>query len=168
MKCKSNLIFLHSQENCSVAGYGILKDTVVFINNYELNTSETYWDNPKEFNPDRFLELVPINQKNTSTPFSAPCSDEEDKPEPPASTIPSTMKVLQVKKNIPHFLPFSVGKRTCIGQNLVRGFSFLILANILKQYDVTTDDPSSIKMYEACVALPTKTYSLKITPREKF
>ncbi len=128
-----------------------------------------YWERPLEFEPERFLEYVPINHKNT-TPYITTNTEEtlmnDCNTNNNNSINPSSVKVLQVKKNIPHFFPFSVGKRTCIGQNLVRGFSFLILANILQQYDVSSSDLNAIKMYTACVALPPQTYPLKITPRK--
>lgn len=133
-------------ENSQIGGYGVLKDTIVFINNFELNTSEKLWDNPKVFNPERFLETVPANKVRKEAPPNAP-------------------SVLRVKKNIPHFLPFSVGKRTCIGQNLVRCFTFLMLSNILENFDVSSDNPDSIKMYPACVAVPPDAFPLKLTPR---
>jgi cytochrome P450 family 307 subfamily A len=133
-------------ENAQIGGYGVLKDTIIFINNYELNTSEKYWDKPKEFLPERFLETVPANKIRKDA-----ASDE------PA--------IVRVKKNIPHFLPFSVGKRTCIGQSLVRCFSFQILANILESYDISSDNLDAIKMIPACVAVAPDTFSLKLTPR---
>uniref|UniRef100_A0A182KHH4 Cytochrome P450 n=1 Tax=Anopheles christyi TaxID=43041 RepID=A0A182KHH4_9DIPT len=120
-------------EDTCIAGYGVTKGTVVFINNYELNTSERYWSEPKRFNPSRANER--------------------------------TLQIERVRKNIPHFLPFSIGKRTCIGQNLVRGFSFIIIANILQKYDVHSNDLSQIKMYPACVAVPPDTYPLAFTQR---
>lgn len=133
-------------ENTQIGGYGVFKDTIVFINNFDLNTSDKYWDNPTEFNPERFLEMVPAQKirKDAS---------------------PSDPDVCRVKKNIPHFLPFSVGKRTCIGQSLVRSFTFLLLANILENFDVSSDNPELIKFYPACVALPPDTYAIKLTPR---
>jgi len=133
-------------ENSQIGGYGVLKDTIVFINNYELNTSDKYWTNPKDFDPERFLECIPAHKISKDAAADAPA-------------------VLRVKKNIPHFLPFSVGKRTCIGQNLVRCFSFLLLTNILQNYDVSSDCLEQIKMYPACVAVPPETFSLKLTPR---
>lgn len=126
-------------EDCHVAGFGVTKGTIVFINNYELNTSEKYWDNPKTFNPNRFVETVHDPETNK--------------------------EVLTVRKNIPHFLPFSIGKRTCIGQNLVRGFSFIMLANILQHYDVSSKNLDEIKVQPACVAVPPDTYKLVLTPR---
>ena len=49
-----------STENTIIAGYGVMEGTIVFINNYDLNTSEKYWKNPKDFSPDRFLENVTV------------------------------------------------------------------------------------------------------------
>ncbi|XP_055679257.1 cytochrome P450 307a1-like [Lutzomyia longipalpis] len=127
-------------EDVTISGYGITKGTVVFINNYKLNTSEKYWDNPKQFDPTRFLD-------------EEPASDGATKPR------------YRLKKNLPHFLPFSIGKRTCIGQNLVRGFGFVMLASIMQNFNISSIDKNCIKMYPACVALPPETYPLTFTPR---
>ncbi|GAB0092315.1 Cytochrome P450 307a1 [Sergentomyia squamirostris] len=125
-------------EDVAVSGYGITKGTVVFINNYKLNTSEKYWDEPKQFNPTRFLDEVPE-------------ADDAAR--------------YRLKKNLPHFLPFSIGKRTCIGQNLVRGFGFVMLASIMQNFNVSCTDPNTIKMYPACVALPPDAFPLTLIPR---
>lgn len=74
---------------------------------------------------------------------------------------------LRIRKNIPYFFPFSIGKRTCIGQNLVRTFSFIMLTNILQKYDVSISDKSLVKMYPGCVAIPAETYPLALTPRNQ-
>lgn len=160
-------------ENTSIAGYGIMSGTIVFINNYDLNTSEKYWDKPKDFNPERFIEYVPINTKeqhrNTGNTGDIYNSEHEDKLSFDKNNNEFTSeKVMRVKKNIPHFLPFSVGKRTCIGQNLVKGFSFIMVTHMLQQYNIGSDDPASIKMHPACVALEPDTYALNLTPREKY
>uniref|UniRef100_A0A1B0D466 Uncharacterized protein n=1 Tax=Phlebotomus papatasi TaxID=29031 RepID=A0A1B0D466_PHLPP len=126
-------------EDVAVSQYGITKGTVVFINNYKLNTSEKYWENPKQFDPTRFLDETP-EMSESGTRY-------------------------RLKKNLPHFLPFSIGKRTCIGQNLVRGFGFVMLASIMQNYNISCTDPSSIKMYPACVALPPEAFPLTLTPR---
>lgn len=133
-------------ENSQINGYGVLKDTIVFINNYELNMSEKYWEKPKEFNPERFLEYIPAHRVKKDAP-------------------PDASMILRVKKNIPQFLPFSIGKRTCIGQNLVRSYSFLMLTSILESFDVSCENAENIKMYQACLAVPPETYSLKFTAR---
>lgn len=185
-------------ENATIAGYGITKGTMVFINNYDLNTSAAYWNEPGVFRPDRFLEWVPAAALNASPLMtSSTAADEQlddsgvdsgdaqstghesssgysdvDSVEPNStSTTTATngngKRVLRVKRNIPHFLPFSIGKRTCIGQNLVKGFTFIMLANIMQTYDVNISDPALIKLYPACVAVPADTFPLAMTLRTK-
>ncbi|KAL7739545.1 hypothetical protein ACLKA6_008671 [Drosophila palustris] len=61
------------------------------------------------------------------------------------------------------FLP--IGKRTCIGQNLVRGFGFIMLANIMQSYNINSVDLSTITISSATVALPAVTFPLVLTPR---
>lgn len=163
-----------ASEDACIAGYGVTKGTIVFINNYELNTSSKYWDKPEIFNPDRFLETVTIEQaksdKNVSESSSSSDSgiENENHLKNNNSKLDTKTTILRVKKNIPHFLPFSIGKRTCIGQNLVRGFSFIMLANIIQKYDVSCSDLNLIKSNPACVAVPPETYPLSLTLRDKF
>lgn len=173
-------------EDVAIAGYGVTKGTMVFINNYDLNTSSAYWDEPEVFRPDRFLEWVPANTANVSTTTPAtvfaqqPDADTDSgvdsdapassaaatEPEADAERESNGKRVLRVKRNIPHFLPFSIGKRTCIGQNLVKGFTFIMLANIMQAYDVTISDPALIKLYPACVAVPADTFPLALSLRK--
>lgn len=178
-------------EDTCIAGYGVTKGTLVFINNYQLNTSEKYWEEPDKFNPDRFIETVQIDVttttatkndlnmeyslKSDTTEWSSNCSDsgidDENYSTDESTTTTTPVKcqqqktILQIRKNIPHFLPFSIGKRTCIGQNLVKGFTFMILANIMQSYDVTISDSKLIKMYPACVAVPPDTFPLGLKLR---
>uniref|UniRef100_A0A182X2C8 Uncharacterized protein n=1 Tax=Anopheles quadriannulatus TaxID=34691 RepID=A0A182X2C8_ANOQN len=155
-------------EDTCIAGYGVTKGTVVFINNYELNTSERYWSEPKRFNPSRFIETATLAQIRTDLRDSPTAKQDLTniiKTNGVSSENERTLQIERVRKNIPHFLPFSIGKRTCIGQNLVRGFSFIIIANILQKYDVHSNDLSLIKMYPACVAVPPDTYPLAFTQR---
>ncbi|XP_055907656.1 cytochrome P450 307a1-like [Eupeodes corollae] len=165
-------------EDSVVSGYGVTAGTVVFINNYELNTSPKYWDEPEKFNPERFVETVPppssiatkrkcsessdsgVDSEKESTRTTTKITDIEIK----STEIPQQQT--RLKKNIPHFLPFSIGKRTCIGQNLVRGFGFILLANILQRYNLHSNDLSQIQTVPACVALPCKGFPLVFTPRE--
>ncbi|XP_058832816.1 cytochrome P450 307a1 [Topomyia yanbarensis] len=155
-------------EDTCIAGYGVTKNTIVFINNYDLNTNEKYWDEPKRFNPERFIEsatMAQIRSDLVGSPTAKQDLNSIIKNNNINASNENQKQILRVKKNIPHFLPFSIGKRTCIGQNLVRGFSFIILANILQKYDVGTNDPTRIKMNPACVAVPPDTYPLAFTQR---
>lgn len=186
-------------DDVAIAGYGISKGTIVFINNYNLNNSPEYWTDPEKFMPERFLEPVPAKKSAPQSPASqlptptlertvsesdsafdsgVECDDAEKsnsgakagahnrtKGAPNTESHEPRPAKLRIRKNIPHFLPFSIGKRTCIGQNLVRGFSFIVVANILQQYDVSISDKKLIKMYTGCVAVPTDTFPLSLTPR---
>lgn len=155
-------------EDAVIAGCGVTAGTIVFINNYKLNTSEEYWENPKSFNPCRFLEKVPtipVNSKQRTTSFTGIDFNDSNSSGATESTSSEKQDIYRVKKNIPHFLPFSIGKRTCIGQNLVRGFGFIMLANIMREYNVTSKDLTKIHTYPACVALPTNTFSLTLSHR---
>jgi len=115
---------------CFCIGFKISKGTCVIINNYEINTSPVYWDNPSVFDPNRF-----IHHKSGAKSCIR-------KPE--------------------YFLPFSTGKRTCIGQQLVSGFGLVLLAGILQRYEVKATTELAIP--EARLALPPDTYPLILTP----
>nr|CAD7406546.1 unnamed protein product [Timema poppensis] len=65
-----------------------------------------------------------------------------------------------------YFIPFSTGKRMCIGQRLVQGFSFILLASIIQHFDVSADQNTEIRTYPACVAVPPDTFPLIFTPRD--
>ncbi|KAK6638600.1 hypothetical protein RUM43_006867 [Polyplax serrata] len=129
LRVSSSPIVPHvANQDTVIEGYFVKKGSVVFLNNYELNTGEQYWRDPHKFNPQRFV-----------------ANNQIIKPE--------------------FFIPFSTGKRTCIGQRLVQGFSFVLLATIMQNYNVTCSDLSTIKLQPACVALPPSTFSLKLTSR---
>ncbi|XP_050522706.1 cytochrome P450 307a1-like [Daktulosphaira vitifoliae] len=65
-----------------------------------------------------------------------------------------------------HFLPFSTGKRTCIGQQLVSGFGFVLLAGILQRYEVRATD--QLILPEARLALPPDTFPLLLKPLKRL
>lgn len=164
-------------EDTVISGFGVTKGTIVFINNYILNMSSKNWDDPDQFYPDRFLEnksksivkdssqiLRKDNIKSEGSDSGVDFDHERDS----ARTIESSEPIkFQLRKNLPHFLPFSIGKRTCIGQNLVRGFGFILLSNILLHFDINTPDISNIKIAPASLALPANCFPLVLTPRNK-
>lgn len=131
-------------EDVVISDFAITRGTVVFINNHKLNKSKSHWSDPEVFRPSRFLE--DIVDANNNGDVAGP--------------------KYRLRTNMPYFLPFSVGKRTCIGQNLVRSFGFVMIANILQRFDVSCRSPEDVKLYEACIALPADTFPLTLTPRK--
>ncbi|KAK7140596.1 hypothetical protein R3I94_013016 [Phoxinus phoxinus] len=51
----------------SINGYGIPKDTIIFINQWSLNHDPTKWDQPEVFNPQRFLDEDGALNKDLTT-----------------------------------------------------------------------------------------------------
>lgn len=112
------------------AGHFVEKGTCIILNNYELNKSCEYWENPTEFLPERFIK--------------------EGKVVKPA-----------------HFIPFGTGKRTCIGQQLVSGFSFILLAGIVQHFDIELTTTKNLCGKAACVALPPDTFPIMLKTKNK-
>lgn len=60
-----------ANQNSTIGGYLVEKDTLIFLNNYELSMSEELWVNPKEFNPDRFIRDGRLFKPDFFLPFGA-------------------------------------------------------------------------------------------------
>ncbi|XP_039968675.1 cytochrome P450 307a1-like [Bactrocera neohumeralis] len=169
LRCSSSPIVPHvATEDTVICGYGVAKDTIVFINNYNLNHNKLYWKKPNCFQPERFLEYS--TEKNEPKPTMNVLRNCEKSVMGEAfrNTISKTKnEVIQIRKNMPYFLPFSIGKRTCIGQNLVRGFGFILVANILRQFNVYYENGNNIEINIGCIALPAKPIPIALVKRNK-
>lgn len=58
-----------ANQNSTVAGYDVPKDTLIFLNNYDLNMSPEHWDEPSKFNPDRFMRSGRLFKPDYFIPF---------------------------------------------------------------------------------------------------
>ncbi|XP_043222694.1 cytochrome P450 307a1-like [Amphibalanus amphitrite] len=132
--CSSPIVPHVASRDSTIGGYDISKDTLVFINNYELNTSPQLWTDPATFNPGRFV-------KNGA----------------------------MVKP--PHFLPFSTGKRSCMGSKMLSNITFLTIGCLLQKFDISLPDcPKNSRMVKehlvtGCLALPVDSFSLVFKER---
>lgn len=141
LRANSSPIVPHvATQDSEVGGYFIKKETVVFINNYQLNLGEDYWGpDSKAFRPERFLKSI-------------------------VDKVDGQRRNIVVKPN--YFFPFSTGKRTCIGQKLVQGLTFILVTTILSHYDVFAVDDIKSRLQPGLVALPPETFHLMLKPRK--
>ncbi|XP_037078397.1 cytochrome P450 307a1-like [Pollicipes pollicipes] len=71
----------------------------------------------------------------------------------------------------PHFLPFSTGKRSCMGSKLLTNITFLTVATVLSKFDVLLpNDAQNVSMVSkhmkpGCLALPVDSFSLVFKER---
>ncbi|CAD7080762.1 unnamed protein product [Hermetia illucens] len=80
--------------------YVIPEDTIVIVSTYSLNMDKSYWKDPHNFRPERFL-------------------DEEGR-----------------LVHYDAFIPFGLGKRRCMGENLARSSLFLFFSSFVQNFDV--------------------------------
>ncbi|KAL1464859.1 hypothetical protein WDU94_004467 [Cyamophila willieti] len=117
-------------QDSSIGGFEVQKDTMIFLNNYDLNMSPELWNNPDKFQPERFI--------NTEGRIA--------KPE--------------------HFLPFSGGRRSCMGNKMVQLISFSTLASLLQSYDLNKLCGHNYKVRIGDLALPYETFQFEFKPRQ--
>ncbi|XP_011646191.1 methyl farnesoate epoxidase-like [Pogonomyrmex barbatus] len=120
-----------TEKNVSFNGYQIPKDTIILFDYHSVHNDKTYWDQPEEFRPQRFLdEQGRFSQSNYS-------------------------------------LPFGLGKRRCLGEQLARSSLFLFLAYIVHYFDLETSTEHArpdLNGYDGFTISP-KPYYLKLTRR---
>jgi cytochrome P450 len=93
-------------EDDVVNGYKIPKDAIILLDLFGASRNEKVWENPEEFNPDRFLP--------------------ENIPTDPTGKLMHKMG----------FIPFGCGTRACLGQKFARQELFLFAAHLFQNYTV--------------------------------
>ncbi|GAU97055.1 hypothetical protein RvY_08414 [Ramazzottius varieornatus] len=65
-----------------------------------------------------------------------------------------------------HFIPYSIGKRSCPGESLAKMALFLIFASVLQRFSLSVDKPESVDMSPVNgITLDTHEYFLTAVPR---
>lgn len=101
-----------SSEDCTVAGYRIPAKTRVFVNLWSIGRDPNYWENPREFRPERFLS-------------------EEWNPE---------ILMLDLRGQNFHLLPFGSGRSSCPGATFALQFVPTTLAAIIQCFELKFGD----------------------------
>jgi cytochrome P450 family 307 subfamily A len=64
-----------------------------------------------------------------------------------------------------HFLPFGAGRRSCMGYKMVQFYSFAMIGNLLKEFDISTVKGDEIKVAVGSLALTEDPYRFVFTLR---
>lgn len=205
LRLASSPIIPHvANRDSTIQGFHVEKGTMVLFNTYILNMSDKYWENPKEFNPKRFLvrkqhtvdenEGVEVgegdsrlkNSMNTTSVNNNDSSegDEDYKDAQDLTNQTTSFKKTDYKTMKPgdwkllkpeHFMPFSCGRRACLGYKMVMTTSFVAIANLCQYFVLTPENENAVKAMKhqlrinGNVALPMDSngcFKIKIVKRE--
>ena len=116
------------------------EDTVLFINNHELNMSEKYWGgDAKSYRASRFL--VPRQEVGLGYEGAS------------GTDGPSPADLVFLRP--PHFKPFSLGKRACMGYKVVETVTLALVVAVIKNFDLDfTEESAAAKFQMGQLALP--------------
>lgn len=102
------MIARKSVTSCTIAGYYIPTNTLLFVNIWSIGRNHNYWENPMEFRPERFLE------------------GKNGKP---------TSNLVDVKGQHFELLPFGTGRRGCPGMPLAMQQLPMVLALLIQCFE---------------------------------
>ena len=103
-------------EDCEMRGYRIPKNALAVINHWAAHRDPLVWPHPTRFSVENFLGAPPTGAKKEDA--------ELFEPRP------------LVRTDV--MLPFSLGKRECLGENLARSELFLFFVRTLQKFTVLT------------------------------
>ncbi|VVB01090.1 unnamed protein product [Arabis nemorensis] len=114
-------------------GHKVPKGTDIFISVYNLHRSPYFWDNPHEFEPERFLRTKESNGIEGWAGFDP-------------SRSPGALYPNEIVSDFA-FLPFGGGPRKCIGDQFALMESTVALAMLLQKFDVELrGSPESVEL----------------------
>ena len=110
------MIFRESTESCTINGFYIPEKTRLFINTWAICRDPKYWENPLEFQPERFLR-------------------EEGS---------GSINYLDVRGQNYQLLPFGSGKRGCPGTSLAMQVVQMSLAAMVQCFEWKVDEKNGL------------------------
>ncbi|PKI41023.1 hypothetical protein CRG98_038551, partial [Punica granatum] len=108
-------------------GYAIPPGTDIFVSVYNLHRSPYFWDNPNDFEPERFLRQKKSEGIEGWAGFDP-------------SRSPGALYPNEIVSDFA-FLPFGGGPRKCVGDQFALMESTIALAMLLQKFDVELRGP---------------------------
>lgn len=128
----------------------IIRGTDIFLALYNIHRSSEFWENPDQFDPERFLR-----------PFSNPKRPDWNGYEPNLSTLYPN----EVHADFA-YLPFGAGSRKCVGDQFACLEAAVTLAMVLKRFDlVLNTKPEDVGIYTGATIHTRNGLMMKIKQR---
>lgn len=115
-------------------GYNIPKDTTLILNLWAIHHDPKHWENPSEFDPERFLD------KNGNV------------------VNPASMS----------YLPFSAGRRVCLGELLAKAEVFLFVAQLLHQFKIENPPGCPLPSLEGDIGMGLSPKPYKVCIKRRY
>ncbi|CAG2110465.1 unnamed protein product, partial [Medioppia subpectinata] len=114
-----------ASEDAYILGHFIPKNTRIMANIWAVHYDPKVWDNPDQFNPNRFL-------------------------------TPDGKHLIKTEA----LIPFSYGKRNCVGETLARVEVFLYFVSLLQRYTISAENEEMLSLDDR--------FGLTLQPKESF
>lgn len=115
-------------------GYNIPRDTTLILNLWAIHHDPKHWENPSEFDPERFLD------KNGNV------------------VNPASMS----------YLPFSAGRRVCLGELLAKAELFLFAAQLMHQFKIENPPGCPLPSLEGDIGMGLKPKPYKVCIKRRY
>ncbi|KAJ0424721.1 cytochrome P450 [Aspergillus carlsbadensis] len=110
-----------------IDGVYIPSGTKISVDTYSMHRNPTYWKNPDNFHPQRWLDLDPTNLA----------------PEPNANTATTkSIETTEAAGTPAAWRPFSSGRHVCPGADYANRVSQLVIARLAHKYSFRLADPA--------------------------
>ncbi|CAG2116308.1 unnamed protein product, partial [Medioppia subpectinata] len=114
-----------ASEDAYILGHFIPKNTKIMANIWAVHYDPKVWNNPDQFNPNRFL-------------------------------TPDGKHLIKTEA----LIPFSYGKRNCVGETLARVEVFLYFVSLLQRYTISAENEEMLSLDDR--------FGLTLQPKESF
>lgn len=65
-----------------------------------------------------------------------------------------------------YFIPFSTGKRSCVGSKVVANIAFIVVTTLLQRYNIALAEDVAPQLPKGKISLDWNPFKLVFTPRE--